>query len=171
MFSLFATLWTVACQSLLQEHWSGLPCPPPGDLPDSGIKPMSPAPPALVGQLVLLGKPLNEGYQMSNDQKIKPPCLSSWCWGKSQSFFYGDLIPLRETAFQQRDMISLWGELENTATFFITFPFSECHVSYPLNRHQTPGLRNMREQMLGSQKLRSILRSKIVLYLIQSFHV
>ena len=33
---LFATLWTVAHQALLsmdfsrQEHWSGLPCPPPG---------------------------------------------------------------------------------------------------------------------------------------------
>ena len=26
-----------------QEHWSGLPCPPPGDFPDSGIKPRSPA--------------------------------------------------------------------------------------------------------------------------------
>ena len=24
-----------------QEYWSGLPCPPPGDLPDSGIKPAS----------------------------------------------------------------------------------------------------------------------------------
>ena len=30
-----------------QEYWSRLPCPPPGDLPDSGIKPMSPASPAL----------------------------------------------------------------------------------------------------------------------------
>ena len=26
-----------------QEHWSRLPCPPPGDLPDPGIKPRSPA--------------------------------------------------------------------------------------------------------------------------------
>ena len=26
-----------------QEYWSGLPCPPPGDLPDPGIKPVSPA--------------------------------------------------------------------------------------------------------------------------------
>ena len=26
-----------------QEYWSGLPCPPPGDLPDPGIKPLSPA--------------------------------------------------------------------------------------------------------------------------------
>ena len=25
-----------------QEHWSGLPCPSPGDLPNPGIKPMSP---------------------------------------------------------------------------------------------------------------------------------
>ena len=46
---LFATLWTVACQVPLsmgffrQEYWSGLPLPPPGDLPDPGIKPVSPA--------------------------------------------------------------------------------------------------------------------------------
>ena len=25
-----------------QKHWSGLPCPPPGDLPNPGIKPRSP---------------------------------------------------------------------------------------------------------------------------------
>ena len=44
---LFATLWTVAHQAPLsmgfsrQEYWSGLPCPPPGNLPDPGIKPVS----------------------------------------------------------------------------------------------------------------------------------
>ena len=38
------TLWTVAHQAPLsmglssQEHWSGLPFPPPGDLPDPGIQ-------------------------------------------------------------------------------------------------------------------------------------
>ena len=26
-----------------QEHWSGLPCPPPGDLPNPGIEPRFPA--------------------------------------------------------------------------------------------------------------------------------
>ena len=42
---LFAVPHTVACQALLsmefprQEYWSGLPFPPPGDLPDPGIKP------------------------------------------------------------------------------------------------------------------------------------
>jgi len=25
-----------------QEYWSGLPCPPPGDLPNPGIEPKSP---------------------------------------------------------------------------------------------------------------------------------
>ena len=43
-----ATLWTIACQSLLsmgcprQEYWSGLPFPSPGDLADPGIEPASP---------------------------------------------------------------------------------------------------------------------------------
>ena len=30
-----------------QEYWSGLPCPPPGDLADLGIEPISPVSPAL----------------------------------------------------------------------------------------------------------------------------
>ena len=32
-----------------QEYWSGLPCPPPGDLPDPGIEPVSLLSPALAG--------------------------------------------------------------------------------------------------------------------------
>ena len=32
-----------------QEYWSGLPCPPPGDFPDSGIQPVSLASSALAG--------------------------------------------------------------------------------------------------------------------------
>jgi len=32
-----------------QEHWSGLLFPPPGDLPDPGIKPASPVSSALAG--------------------------------------------------------------------------------------------------------------------------
>ena len=52
----FVTLWTVACHALLSmtffrpEYWNGLPFPPPGDLPDSGIKPTSPVSPALAGR-------------------------------------------------------------------------------------------------------------------------
>ena len=46
---LFATPWTIAYQAppsrgfSRQEYWSGLPFPSPGDLPDPGIKPRSPA--------------------------------------------------------------------------------------------------------------------------------
>ena len=41
------TLWTVTCQAppsvgfSRHEYWSGLPCPPPGDLSGPGIKPAS----------------------------------------------------------------------------------------------------------------------------------
>ena len=53
---LFMTPWTVAHQSplymeILQEkYWSGLPCPPPGDLPDPGLKPVSLMSPALTSE-------------------------------------------------------------------------------------------------------------------------
>ena len=50
---LFVTSWTIACQAPLpmgffrQEYWSGLPYPPPGDLPNLGIEPASLKSPAL----------------------------------------------------------------------------------------------------------------------------
>ena len=50
---LTVTLCTEACQAPLsmgfprQEYWSGLPFPPPGDLPDPGMEPESPTSPAL----------------------------------------------------------------------------------------------------------------------------
>ena len=63
----FATLWTVVCQAPLsmgffrQEHWSGWPFPPPGNLPNPEIKPTSPVSPALQADSLLsepLGKPI-----------------------------------------------------------------------------------------------------------------
>ena len=53
---LFATLWTVPLQAPLsmglsqQQYWSGLPFPPPGDLPAPGIKPTSTVAPVLAGR-------------------------------------------------------------------------------------------------------------------------
>ena len=52
---LFVTVWTVAHQAPMSlgfsrpEYWSGLLCPPPGDLPDPGIKPTSFVSPELAG--------------------------------------------------------------------------------------------------------------------------
>ena len=45
----------IACQAPVsmgfsrQEYWSGLPCPPPGDLPSPGLAPTSLASPVLAG--------------------------------------------------------------------------------------------------------------------------
>ena len=56
LLQLFASQWTVASQVPLsmgfprQEHWSRLPCPPLGDLPDPGFETMSVMFPALAGK-------------------------------------------------------------------------------------------------------------------------
>ena len=55
MSNSFVTLWTVTYQAPLSmrfsrhKYWSGLPCPPPRDLPNPGIEPTSPVSPALAG--------------------------------------------------------------------------------------------------------------------------
>ena len=59
-----ATLWAIACQAPLsvgfsrQEHWNGLLFPSPGNLPNPGIKPISPALQADSLPTELPGKPL-----------------------------------------------------------------------------------------------------------------
>ena len=68
--------WSIAHQAplptgfLQQESWSGLPFPPPGDLPDPGIKPSSPVSPALPGRFFTPeppGKPWIWGYENTPD--------------------------------------------------------------------------------------------------------
>ena len=60
----FATPGTIAYRAPLsmgfprQEHWSGLPCPPPGELPDPGIELESPAWQVDSFTVELPGKPL-----------------------------------------------------------------------------------------------------------------
>ena len=58
---LLVTPGTVARQAPLsmgfsrQEYWSGLPCPPPGDLPNPGVEPVSLMSPALAGGFFTTG--------------------------------------------------------------------------------------------------------------------
>ena len=65
---LFATPWTIAHQAPVsmgfsrQEYWSALPFPSPGDLPNPGIEPGSPALQADALTSEPLGKPLNGRY-------------------------------------------------------------------------------------------------------------
>ena len=80
-----------------QEYWSELPFPPPGDLPDTGFKPASPATPELAGGFFTTeppGKPiqkilvcLNDGnsqdivkivYKGKDDYSTKLVCLARY---------------------------------------------------------------------------------------------
>ena len=77
---LFATLWTIAHQSPLsmefsrQKDWSRLSFPTLGDLPDPGIKPASPASPALAGRFFTTEPP-----GMLYWRKLYKSKAKSWC--------------------------------------------------------------------------------------------
>ena len=59
---LFVTPWTIQSMEFSRpEYWSGLPCPPPGDLPNSGIKLRSPTLQADSLPAEPQGKPKNTG--------------------------------------------------------------------------------------------------------------
>ena len=82
---LFVTPWSVAHQAPLsmgfpwQEYWSGLPCTPPGDLPNPGIELGSPALQADSLPAESPGKPKNTGVgKLSLFQCIFPTQESNW---------------------------------------------------------------------------------------------
>ena len=75
MFShvqLFVTPWTIALQAPLsfsrKEHWSGLPFPSLGDLPDPGIEPTCSA---LTGRLLTTGTTWEAHIQSPTKEEIK----------------------------------------------------------------------------------------------------
>jgi len=95
------TLWdpTISHQAPLsmgfsrQEYWSGLPFPPPGNLPDPGIKPVSPA---LAGEFFTSeppGKPhflpcaTWEGSE--NHEKVLQPQLKNLAENEAGCLFWG----------------------------------------------------------------------------------
>ena len=63
-----------------QEDWSGLTFTPPGDLPNPGIEPMSPASPALAGEFFTTEppeKPLSTQLFILNPILLKLPTVIS----------------------------------------------------------------------------------------------
>ena len=85
-FSHVPTLWTVADQAPLslgfsrQEHWSRLPCPSPGHLPDPGMEPTSVSYTSCLGRrvrlpLALPGKPSGSlsKFHILKKVKVKSP--------------------------------------------------------------------------------------------------
>ena len=114
---LFETLWTVTCQAPLsigfsqQEYWSGLPFPSPGDLPNPGTEPASPAAPALAGRFFTTEPPGKPKLYIRTSLKINPKKGTLWnsglCWRsfmKSASKFYKKWT-LRTAFFMPQDGI------------------------------------------------------------------
>ena len=104
------TPWVVVRQALLimgfsrQEYWSGLPCPPPGDLPNRGIEPRSPALQADSLPAELTGKPAL--YAM--DSKNKQTNINS-CFLCSRSFYLKEeMQETVEAEKKERERIGEW---------------------------------------------------------------
>ena len=90
----FVTSWTVAHPASLfmgfpkQGYWSGLPFPPPGDLPNPGIEPRSPALQAECLPTEPPGKPLSPAFFFSPSYLPKgSPALPYFFF-----FFYQDMF-------------------------------------------------------------------------------
>ena len=93
-----------------QGYWSGLPFPPPGDLPNSGIKPVSPGSPALQADslpLHHLGSPNPHVYLENSFKTIGSDCSQSFdSRAKSSDFSLKDCF----TAF-----LGKWSKLNQLA--------------------------------------------------------
>ena len=104
---LFVTLWTVARQAPLsmgssrQEYWSGLSSPPPGDLPDPGIKPTSPALQAASLLRIHRGSP-GTSYMQPEQKIVSAPKAFSPASKQTptslRSGLCGSAFPLHDTA-------------------------------------------------------------------------
>ena len=90
---LFVTLRTIARQAPLsmgfsrQEYWSGLPCPPPGELPDPGVEPTSSTSPELAGRFFTTSA-TECSFQNASPIRLsllKPVGGFSRSWDKDQS--------------------------------------------------------------------------------------
>ena len=111
---LFATPWTVAYQTppsmgfSRQEYWSGWPFPSPGDLPDPGIEPRSPA----LQADALLSEPPGKSLKISKcvSKYLKTPLpaikgLTAWLGSKDLWIFLS--LSIRAPEKEQRNEVYL----------------------------------------------------------------
>ena len=117
----FATLWIVAGQTLSmrfsRQDWSGLPFPAPGDLPDTGIEPVSLVSPALASGFFTTVQPgkslLVKAFKLLSIQSWwwtgKPGVLQSigvtksWAWLSNWTELYwrNDVVANLEKTWSQ----------------------------------------------------------------------
>ena len=96
---LFATPWTVSYQTppsmgfSRQEYWSGLPFPSPGDLPDPGVEPRSPALQADTLTSEPLGKPQSGDKSFTSIMRKLMSCLQNKLSYVNEKNTYLFLVP------------------------------------------------------------------------------
>ena len=106
---LFVTPRTVSCQVPLsmgfsrQEYWSGLPFPPPGDLPQPGIEQASPVSPALAGGILTTEPPLLDRKSLCLNDPEGQGLEPSGGWWNERSMASPDHLP---RGIPKRDFIS-----------------------------------------------------------------
>ena len=112
---------TVGCQAPLsirfsrQEHWSGLPCPPPGDLSHPGIKPTSLMSPALASGFFTISATWEAHanayffiaclYYYSQRLKIRVHYLYSYLPSYPSSNFFSKFRLIVFSKVQQKDLL------------------------------------------------------------------
>ena len=90
------TLWTTACQASLptqfsrKEHWSGLPCPPPGIFLTQGSEPVSLRSSALAGGFFTTHATWEDPWELT----------SLYFWAGSPGHF------LQQTSFGEADLVT-----------------------------------------------------------------
>ena len=109
-----------------QEHWSGLPYTPPGDLPNLGIKPVSPMSPALASRF----------FTTSTSWEAPWPVY----WSLKQSSFSLPLLSLEPNYTQKKVVISPFSVKFNHSVSCPTLcdPMNRSTQSIPVH-HQLPG--------------------------------
>ena len=126
---LFATLPTVASQAPLsmgfsrQEYWSGLPRPPPGDLPDPGFEHASLTSPALAGRFFTTSATRKPRLDHRVTQCwVKNSNLILWQRGNSEGFREGRQIYVVLTPpakIYWDDCVILWFIIRNICSVFL----------------------------------------------------
>ena len=144
----FVTPWTVACQTPLstrfpgQKYWSGLPFPSPGDLPNPGFEPTSPALSGgfFTAEPVKLGKACKTLHRFKKKMwllifKNKGfPCGSA---GEESTCIVGDLGSIpglgRSPVFwpgEFHGLYSPWGHKESYMAEWLSLCQKQIHINF-----------------------------------------
>ena len=110
-----------------QEYWSGLPCPPPGDLPNPWIEPWSPESPVL--QVILYHWATEEAPLFNINISIfsyTSEMNTNWCgrqWHPTPV-----LLPGKSHGWRSLISCSPWGRKESDTTERLHFHFSVSRI-------------------------------------------